>query len=753
MVIGDTIEISSSDSEFEIEDGRDTTHSENLRKLPNSLAGSSSSSSFRGYAGQSRNVSSPNLGIYASNGSSINGHTLSKARTQLHFSDDVGPSNQDFARPRDGKYQANGNTNPSRTTNSRISNNHYHDYEKISSQQALKRTLPPSLLPSTSNAELSRNRNQILDGLSSDISKSYPRSYSSLGNDNEARIYGNSGNRILPPSLTHVKSTGAVQFGTASDSAHRSGIGEEKVAEADERLIYQAALEDLNQPKGEAILPEGLLSVPLLRHQRIALAWMLQKETRSLHCLGGILADDQGLGKTVSMIALIQMQRHLESKSKSEDLGNHKTVALNIDDDDDDNGNAGSAKVEKTEESDDIKPIPEVSTSARVFSKRRPDAGTLVVCPASVLRQWARELDEKVAEGAELSVLVYHGGSRTKDPSELAKYDVVVTTYAIVTNEVPKQPLVDEDEDEKNGEKYGLSSEFSFNKRKKKTSTVSKRGKKGRKGTDSSVVDYDCGTLARVGWLRVILDEAQTIKNHRTQVARACCSLRAKRRWCLSGTPIQNTIDDLYSYFRFLKYDPYAMYKSFYNTIKVPISRNAVQGYKKLQAVLRAIMLRRTKGTLINGEPIIKLPPKTVRLNKVDFSSEERAFYTQLESDSRSRFKAYAAAGTVNQNYANILLMLLRLRQACDHPFLVKEYDSDCVGKDSVEMARRLPQDMLINLLSLLEGSSGICRSSGEKGPSSQASVVNSKVGNEKTQLVPISISESPVDTTYLRIA
>lgn len=64
-----------------------------------------------------------------------------------------------------------------------------------------------------------------------------------MGNDNEVRIYGNSGNRVLSPSLTHVKSTGAVQFGTASDSAHRSGIGEEKVAEADERLIYQAALE------------------------------------------------------------------------------------------------------------------------------------------------------------------------------------------------------------------------------------------------------------------------------------------------------------------------------------------------------------------------------------------------------------------------------------------------------------------------------------------------------------------------------
>lgn len=75
-----------------------------------------------------------------------------------------------------------------------------------------------------------------------------------------------------------------------------------------------------------------------------------------------------------------------------------------------------------------------------------------------------------------------------------------------------------------------------------------------------------------------------------------------------------------------------------------------------------------------------------------------------------SVLQAYAAAGTVNQNYANILLMLLRLRQACDHPQLVKAYDSDCVGKDSVQMARRLPKDMISHLLHLLETSLAICR-------------------------------------------
>ncbi|XP_030507242.2 helicase-like transcription factor CHR28 isoform X1 [Cannabis sativa] len=706
LAMTDIVDISSSDSDVEIDDSRGTSA---VRRLPNSLSAPGRNSNFRGLVGQSRNVASPKYGASSSNGSShsVNGHTRVQQQIHPHFSDDAGPSNQFIGRPHDSKFHIDVNSYQQRPANTpRKANFSGNAHENSSSQQALKRILPSSLLSSTISTESNRSSNQIRDtyassrystGPSSTISKGHMRDHSSMGNDNDVFMHENNGGRTLPSSMMHLKSTAPTQFATSSESVYRSMTGEERVAESDERLIYQAALEDLNQPKVEANLPEGLLSVSLLRHQKIALAWMLQKETRSLHCLGGILADDQGLGKTISMIALIQMQRFLQKKSKSEESCSQKTVALDIDDDDD--GKVGPEEVKKTEQSDDVKLAPEVSTSSRVFNKRRPDAGTLVVCPASVLRQWARELEEKVASEAVLNVLVYHGGNRTKDPVCLASYDVVVTTYAIVTNEVPKQPLVDEDDDEKNG----LSSEFSTNKRKKKTSNVGKKGRKGRKGIDSSTVDYDCGPLARVGWLRVILDEAQTIKNHRTQVARACCSLRAKRRWCLSGTPIQNTIDDLYSYFRFLRYDPYAMYKSFCNTIKVPISRNAVQGYKKLQAVLRAIMLRRTKGTCIDGEPIINLPPKNVCLSKVDFSSEERAFYTQLEADSRSQFKAYAAAGTVNQNYANILLMLLRLRQACDHPILVKEYNSDCVGKDSVDMARRLPRDLLINLLNLLE--------------------------------------------------
>ncbi|KAJ6739798.1 TRANSCRIPTION TERMINATION FACTOR 2-RELATED [Salix purpurea] len=695
------IEISSSDSDFNFTDddevevspvnGRDSA---STRTLPDWATAHPTTSRHTGYGGQTQNAH-PLKRSYASNGSSssnVNDLSWMKIHGQ--------PTNG--ANIRDTSWStARGD-----------------DYEKLSSQQALKRTLPPSLQPS----ELSNKSNNTVENVSSggsrDIygnayhlagpsvtnSRGYMRDIYSKRNTDDIMMYENNGSRIPPPSFMHGKSS--AQFPGPSEPVYHSMAGDENVAGTDERLVYQAALEDLNQPKVEANLPDGLMSVPLLRHQKIALAWMLQKETRSLHCLGGILADDQGLGKTISMIALVQMQKSLETKPKTEDQCNLKTEALNLDDDDD-NGTPVLDKDKQTGESADIKSTPEVGSSIKAITRRRPAAGTLVVCPASVLRQWARELDDKVADGAKLSVLVYHGGNRTRSPDELAKHDVVLTTYSIVTNEVPKQPLVDEDEaDDKSGEKHGISSEFSNNKKRKKSSKVSK--KRGRKGMDSSSIDCDCGALARVSWSRVILDEAQTIKNHRTQVARACCSLRAKRRWCLSGTPIQNSIDDLYSYFRFLRYDPYAVYKSFYNTIKVPISRNSLHGYKKLQAVLRAIMLRRTKATLIDGQPIINLPPKSICLSKVDFSAEERAFYTRLEADSRSKFKAYAAAGTVNQNYANILLMLLRLRQACDHPLLVKGFNSESVEKDSTKMANQLPREMVVDLLNRL--TSALCR-------------------------------------------
>ncbi|KAK3433163.1 hypothetical protein EUGRSUZ_D00684 [Eucalyptus grandis] len=471
-----------------------------------------------------------------------------------------------------------------------------------------------------------------------------------------------------------------------------------------EQLIFRAALQDLSQPKSEETPPDGSLAVPLLRHQKIALSWMVKKET-AINCCGGILADDQGLGKTVSTIALILKERPPTFKQCQE---NPKQELQTFDLDEDENVD-GAPKLNNAKLGrENFQAPPSGSSLAR--GRGRPAAGTLVVCPTSVLRQWAEELHNKVTSAATLSVLVYHGGNRTKDPLDLAKYDVVLTTYSIVSMEVPKQPLVDKDDDEKGRPAdhdlppAGLIS----GKRKKDAFNHGKKRSKNGKKMENELLESIAGPLSKVGWFRVVLDEAQSIKNHRTQVARACWGLRAKRRWCLSGTPIQNAIDDLYSYFRFLRFDPYAVYKTFILHIKTPIQRSPARGYKKLQAILKTIMLRRTKGTLLDGEPIINLPPKLVELKKVEFSKEERDFYSKLEADSRAQFQEYAAAGTVRENYVNILLMLLRLRQACDHPLLVRGYDLGSPWQ-SLEMAKKLPQERRVFLLNCLEASLAIC--------------------------------------------
>ncbi|CAN0852864.1 Helicase-like transcription factor CHR28 [Linum grandiflorum] len=484
-----------------------------------------------------------------------------------------------------------------------------------------------------------------------------------------------------------------------SDPHHYTAAGgKHKIC--DERVLFRAALQDLNQPKAEANPPDGLMAIPLMRHQRIALSWMTQKETSGINCLGGILADDQGLGKTISTIALILTERAPCRGVNVKVVKKEECETLDLDEEDED---ADFKEIRK--ESGDCEVIPNnqnasKGANARGISKGRPAAGTLIVCPTSVLRQWAEELHKKVTAKADLSVMVYHGSSRTKDPHELAQYDVVLTTYSIVSMEVPKKPFADEGDEETEGGPSG--------KKRKYHSAFGKKGGK-KKDTDRELFETLARPLAKVAWFRVVLDEAQSIKNHKTQVARACWGLRAKRRWCLSGTPLQNAIDDLYSYFRFLRYDPYTVYTSFCNGIKGPIQRNPVKGYRKLQAVLKTVMLRRTKGTLLDGEPIINLPPKTIELKRVEFSEEERCFYSRLESDSRAQFKEYAAAGTVRQNYVNILLMLLRLRQACDHPLLVRGYESVALGKSSTELAMTLPHEKRLSLLNCLEASLAIC--------------------------------------------
>lgn len=107
----------------------------------------------------------------------------------------------------------------------------------------------------------------------------------------------------------------------------------------------------------------------------------------------------------------------------------------------------------------------------------------------------------------------------------------------------------------------------------------------------------DDGLLFQVHWHRIVLDEAQMIKNHRTKVAQAAWRLHANHRWLLSGTPIQNSVLDLYSYFRFLRWAPFHTLQTFKCQIADPVKSNPEKGFKRLQGILQ---VRRAPCSCVN---------------------------------------------------------------------------------------------------------------------------------------------------------
>lgn len=158
--------------------------------------------------------------------------------------------------------------------------------------------------------------------------------------------------------------------------------------------------ESLESRPGETAVAEDPagLKVPLLLHQKQALAWLLWRESQKPH--GGILADDMGLGKTLTMIALILTQKNRE-KTKEED----KNVALTW--------------LSK----DDSREFPH---------------GTLIICPASLIHHWKNEVMKRVSSNT-LRVCLYHGPNRDQRAKVLSTYDIVITTYNLLAKEIPTQ--------------------------------------------------------------------------------------------------------------------------------------------------------------------------------------------------------------------------------------------------------------------------------------------------------------------------
>ncbi|KAG0204347.1 hypothetical protein BGX28_003702 [Mortierella sp. GBA30] len=281
---------------------------------------------------------------------------------------------------------------------------------------------------------------------------------------------------------------------------------------------------------------------------------------------------------------------------------------------------------------------------------------TLVIAPVALVYQWAEELRSKTQPGL-LKVFIHHGSRRLTNPEELRSYDVVITTSSTLVHDF------------------------------------------GTQHPDRAKCK-PIGALFKVQYHRVVLDEAHMIKNKNTKASIACAGIAANYRWCLTGTPIQNSIDELYSLIRFLAIKPYCEWDNFRDKIKTPMKKSQQYGpaMQRVQALLKAICLRRTKTCKVDGKPILNLPARNVDKVETPFSVDERAFYDALEQRTRDRFNAYVKAGTVMKNYSNILVLLLRLRQACCHPHLITDFDKATNEDEPMDKASHV-QQLLDNLL------------------------------------------------------
>ena len=165
--------------------------------------------------------------------------------------------------------------------------------------------------------------------------------------------------------------------------------------------------------------------------------------------------------------------------------------------------------------------------------ERKP---TLVVAPVALMQQWKREIERLLRPGKyQLSVFILHGENRKATFRDLKDYDVVLTTFGTLSSEL---------------------------KRKEKCEQLHKES-----GSSEPLPRTIVNTLPCLGptskWYRVIVDEAQCIKNRNTKSAMACCQIDATYRWCMSGTPMMNNVEELHSLIKFLRIRPYSSLERF----------------------------------------------------------------------------------------------------------------------------------------------------------------------------------------------
>jgi len=288
---------------------------------------------------------------------------------------------------------------------------------------------------------------------------------------------------------------------------------------------------------------------------------------------GGILADDMGLGKTIQALTMLQHYKTTE--------GNLKAI---------------------------------------------------VICPTTLIYNWENEI-KKFAPS--LTWKIHHGSTRIKDPEELQKANVIITTYGTLRSDIQ--------------------------------------------------------SFLKINFDYVVLDESQAIKNPASKVTKAACLLTAKNRVCMSGTPLQNNTFDIFAQMNFLNPGLLGSMDFFRNEFANPIDKFGEQDQKEhLRKLLYPFILRRTK------EQVAKdLPEKTETILFCEMEKEQRKIYEAYRNSYRDKIMGVIDQQGIDKSQLTILQGLMKLRQICDSPAILNEedkYPNHSIKLD--ELAREIAENI-----------------------------------------------------------
>ncbi|XP_053829733.1 E3 ubiquitin-protein ligase SHPRH isoform X2 [Vidua macroura] len=281
-----------------------------------------------------------------------------------------------------------------------------------------------------------------------------------------------------------------------------------------------------------------------------------------------------------------------------------------------------------------------------VAMKPVPTGATLIISPSSICHQWVDEINRHVRSSS-LRVLVYQGVKKHGflQPHMLAEQEVVITTYDVLRTELNYVDIPHSNSED------------------------------GRRFRNQKRYMAIPSPLVAVEWWRICLDEAQMVECTTAKAAEMALRLSGINRWCVSGTPVQRGLEDLYGLVLFLGVDPYWVKHWWDQLLYRPYCRKNPQ---PLYSLIAKIMWRSAKKDVLDQ---IQIPPQTENIHWLQFSPVERHFYHRQHEvccqDALAKLRKISdwtlkLSSLDRRTVTSILYPLLRLRQACCHPQAVR---------------------------------------------------------------------------------